>query len=252
VEQGVPRIIGFAYTDKIAELKMDYRGHCMQTFIDSKTFKTLTEFDRMCIAFDMLRQIIWPLSKIHQVGFVHGDIKPENICMRPWPENKRPIQEYCDGAYQSEYEFTLIDFGIISRFKLKKALKTNRSHIGNLMFSSIRGLKCQQTRYQDDIEALVYLAYYLVWGDLPWDTDYNKVQGVHNMSADKQIALYKRFRQENAVIYNAAIIEKYHAMKPKLENDGGLNPWFCILSHIQQLNQNQVLIINQFAKRQFA
>ncbi len=65
VEQGVPRIIGFAYTDKIAELKMDYRGHCIETFINSAAYKSLNNYDRMCIAFDLLRQIIWPLSKIH-------------------------------------------------------------------------------------------------------------------------------------------------------------------------------------------
>jgi hypothetical protein len=67
--------------------------------------------------------------------------------MRPWPE-EIPPQKYVKekaakhNPYVSEYEFTLIDFGIISKFKVKKANKTYSSHVGNLMFSSLRGLKC--------------------------------------------------------------------------------------------------------------
>lgn len=30
----------------------------------------------------MLRQITEPLSYLQRAGFVHGDIKPDNICMR--------------------------------------------------------------------------------------------------------------------------------------------------------------------------
>jgi serine/threonine protein kinase len=40
--------------------------------------------------FDMLRQLIEPLSKLHKGGFVHGDIKPDNICMRPWSHSVKP------------------------------------------------------------------------------------------------------------------------------------------------------------------
>lgn len=77
---------------------------------------------------------------------MHGDIKPDNVCMKP--RAVMPQQTYKRNnvgswpRYQSEYEFSLIDFGIISKFKVKKASKTYSSHVGNLMFSSLRGLKC--------------------------------------------------------------------------------------------------------------
>ena len=99
----------------------------------------------------MLRQLIEPLSYLQRAGYVHGDIKPDNICIRQ-RENVPPYKSEPKSSgrfrpYQSEYEFSLIDFGIISKFKVKKANKIYSSHVGNLMFSSLRGLKCQQTRF---------------------------------------------------------------------------------------------------------
>ena len=64
---------------------MEFCGECVQNFMDSKKYLSLSAYNKSCIVFDMMRQIIWPLSQIHKAGFVHGDIKPENICMRPWP-----------------------------------------------------------------------------------------------------------------------------------------------------------------------
>ena len=55
----------------------------------------------------------------------------------------------------------------------------------------------------------MYLAYYMIWRNVPWELDYNQVKHVHRMSTDKQIALYKRFRLENAVIYNMTIIDRF-------------------------------------------
>lgn len=128
---------------------MEWSGDCMQTFMNSYLYNQLSYYKKACIIFDLLRQIIWPLRELHQAGFVHGDIKPENICMKPWPVTTGSIGGISskDNMYQSEYEFTLIDFGIMSKFKVKKVQKTFGHHIGNLMFSSVRGLRNMQTRF---------------------------------------------------------------------------------------------------------
>jgi serine/threonine protein kinase len=176
----MPRILGFTYTDRMAELKMESCGDSVQQFISKvQIFSKMEPYHKACIMFDMLRQLSEPLSVLHRAGYVHGDIKPDNICMRPW-KHVVPKQKFTKGRtekfqpYISEYQFTLIDFGIISKFKIKKANKTYNSHVGNLMFSSLRGLKCQQTRYQDDFESLLFLTYQFVCGRLPWDIEFRE------------------------------------------------------------------------------
>lgn len=137
----------------------------------------------------MFRQVLWPLKILHQAHYVHGDIKPDNICIRKRTKKKgsqsckpRDVESggrsegggYVHKPYISEYEFTLIDFGIISKFKVKKAARRYNSHIGNLMYSSHRGLRCFQTRYQDDVEALMYIVYVMIAGRLPWDVHFRE------------------------------------------------------------------------------
>ena len=79
--------------------------------------------------------------------------------------------------YESEFIFTLIDFGIISRFKVKKTVKVYDSVLGNLMFATLRGLNQQQSRFQDDVDSLFFLAYQFIFGTLPWDDDFRKRRG---------------------------------------------------------------------------
>ena len=56
-------------------------------------------------------------------------------------DENAPFVDYQSGQrYVSEYEFTLIDFGIISRFKVKKTFKQNEYFCGNLMFGTLRQL----------------------------------------------------------------------------------------------------------------
>jgi predicted unusual protein kinase regulating ubiquinone biosynthesis (AarF/ABC1/UbiB family) len=85
---------------------------------------------------------------LHQKNYVHGDIKPANICIR-----KREAHELQSrpqdpaAAYKSEYEFTLIDFGIISQFKIKKARRVNEFVTGNLRYCPLRSLQLIQNRF---------------------------------------------------------------------------------------------------------
>lgn len=69
------------------------------------------------------------------------------------------------------------------------------------MFSSIRGLNCQQTRFQDDIESLIYLACFFVTGSLPWDVDFKRMKKPDNLNLNDQINAYKNLRLQNHESY---------------------------------------------------
>ena len=92
-----------------------------------------TSFKKACFAFDMMSQLLVPLKLLHQAKYVHGDIKPDNICVRPLTVEEKKENWLCKNQstraeeftesklFQSDFLFTLIDFGIISKFKVKKA-----------------------------------------------------------------------------------------------------------------------------------
>lgn len=75
-------------------------------------------------------------------GYVHGDLKPENICVSTRVSSLRDDYTPKLGEpFQSKFEFRLIDFGVAKKFKPKKMLNTYEYFIGNLMFGSCRALR---------------------------------------------------------------------------------------------------------------
>jgi len=61
-------------------------------------------------AVDMLREIIPALALLHNFGYSHGDLKPENICAR--------TSNLCD-----RLKFTLIDFGMSQKLPNRCLIK---------------------------------------------------------------------------------------------------------------------------------
>ena len=106
-------------------------------------------------------QILSALQILHNGGYVHCDLKPDNICVKETIDPQSKVKKYI---------FSLIDFGLMRKVKLNKILKDKVNSSGNIAFSSIRGLKKEQVRFQDDIESLLYIMFWCA-GDqsLPWE-----------------------------------------------------------------------------------
>jgi serine/threonine protein kinase len=99
------------------------------------------------------------LEQVHQIGYTHCDIKPDNILL---PKNHK----------SGTRDIYLIDFGLCQKF-----LNTSSEHLfqhkakeinGNSHFMSINTMNKRKPRRKDDLESLFYTAVFMLKGDLPW------------------------------------------------------------------------------------
>ena len=132
------------------------------------------DLNTVCTIFDSM---IVNLYKLHQIGFVHNDIKLENILIGTNYdyENDHNIK------YKNRLEkLYLIDFGISDQYydfkqKTHNPIKNNISFQGTNRFSSVNHHchRVSQSR-RDDLESLIYLCIYCLTNDLPWIVKYDK------------------------------------------------------------------------------
>ena len=138
----------------------------------------------------ILDRMIIILFKLHSIGYVHNDIKPENILIGTTEEQIRSNQLY------------LIDFGIATPFwdfknDKHKTIKTSVPFNGTFRFSS-RNHHCNgfSTSRRDDLESLIYLAIYCLTGTLPWMmTNANDSTGSELMTKKSLLEETKRLKQ---------------------------------------------------------
>ena len=90
-------MLGYKVNNQIGEIMMTHNGNCIEQWMGQLPSKV----QRVNFAADMLRQLIMALKTLHELGYSHGDLKPENVCAR-----KRQ---------QGDFVFTLIDFGLCQK-----------------------------------------------------------------------------------------------------------------------------------------
>ena len=143
-------------------------GVSLQHLINEKNDKNKTMgLDQVL---GILDRMIVILCKLHSIGYIHNDIKPENILIGNNENDLRSNKIY------------LIDFGIATpfwNFKNNKHLKIKTTNVpfnGTFRFSSSNH-HCNgfSTSRRDDLESLIYLAIYLLCGKLPWVKNRNNI-----------------------------------------------------------------------------
>jgi len=101
-------------------------------------------------------QMISALEALHSAGFIHRDIKPDNLLM---------------GQGRKENQLYLIDFG------LSESYLSHGSHVpmqpaagfkGNCYWTSSNVLRGVTASRRDDLEAMFYVVIFLGKGELPW------------------------------------------------------------------------------------
>lgn len=148
----VPRTHYFGRVGEYNALVMDQLGKSIDVFFHEHGGK-LSESIVLAIAVNAIKA----LQEIHELGFVHRDIKPQNMCVG--------LQ-----TYKSKVFF--IDFGLAKKYRDKRGkhipYRTDKSLTGTPRFTSIGCHKGYEMSRRDDMEGLLYVLIWLIKGRLPW------------------------------------------------------------------------------------
>lgn len=106
----------------------------------------------------LLKHILISIQNVHESGYIHRDIKPDNICM---------------GRAGKAGVVHLIDFGISERYIDEETgnhvpMINDGSFSGTIKFASVHALSGLTSSRRDDLESLIYVIMFLWTGSLPF------------------------------------------------------------------------------------
>lgn len=128
-----------------------------------KKRKTFSIGMKSVLVANLAVQLFYLVEGLHHLGWLHLDIKPENLCLGIKPGYRR--------------NFYLIDFGTARTFKDKKGhVKPGQTNhiVGTCRYAAVRMHYGYVQSRRDDLETIGWVLMYCFYGGLPW-------QGITNL-----------------------------------------------------------------------
>lgn len=146
--KAVPRLLAFSPNHQYIVMKRVGKTlFKLRETLGSFSLQTICLVGTRCIS---------ALEEVHTCGYVHRDIKPDNITASLSPSSAR---------------LYLIDFGLSSKY-ISKGVHVKYSETekfqGAPYFCTLNSLKGVKSTRRDDMEAVGFMLLYLKKGNLPW------------------------------------------------------------------------------------
>lgn len=157
-KQHVLPVLGKGRNKQFNWLVMGYAGPDLSKLrrrLSSRTFSP-------CTTLMIGLQIFNALQGLHDLGFVHRDVKPENLAV------DRDLRRLC-----------LLDFGMARRF-INDAGRHHRARPrvafrGTARYASPWALQDEEQSRRDDLYSTVYVMVEMIKGKLPWDDHQSEI-----------------------------------------------------------------------------
>ena len=170
--EGMPNVKWFGKDNYNYYMVINLLGESLQSLKDRKGTFSLKLVLQIGI------QIINLLSKIHNKGLIHRDIKPDNFLL---------------GLNNKNKQIHIIDFGFCKTYLINDEhieMKKTNNIIGTSNFASINAHDFNELSRRDDLESLGYMLIYFYLGELVWK-DYSSNEMIkilkNNITNDENI-----------------------------------------------------------------
>uniref|UniRef100_A0A1I8EVA5 non-specific serine/threonine protein kinase n=2 Tax=Wuchereria bancrofti TaxID=6293 RepID=A0A1I8EVA5_WUCBA len=150
----VPLLWGSGSTNKVNYIIMQLLSQNVNDIRKQSPFK---RFSRSTMA-RIVIQGIAGLRDIHQIGYIHRDIKPHNLCFGL--------------SKVSKHRLVIVDYGLARRFRYPngrvRPLRRDCGFRGTKLYASLRAHEGKDLGPSDDLVSLFYAAIEMVLGYVPW------------------------------------------------------------------------------------